>query len=544
MNVRALASRSGRRRRGGSAGGGPSGAVIPDFSGLPSANYQPTDWAFAASLRTQNAGYSWTDPNSGLKIIKLTGPDNFPGNGANHAYANSGSYVSMLWGGTKHTVTYTNSLGAMPGGYPLFDVDRVTGVVDNYRTVSCPDGTNLETGMCWSRRTTTPRHLYYFSGRTLRCIDTNTMTEVTGPFLPRTFTTGELPGGAEIRPTQIGADENDRWFSFIDGVADGRDAKMVIWDSQTNELIVAVATDWGAPAPWTESQGCFILRGGRYVAFAAYNGAEQRLGIFDLQTRKYGRLLTNAELYNGHSDQAFQYYTVDVNDNAIPLAVATPIPIANNGDEGWEKTFPVATRDKLYGAYHITSYGYDPDKAKNWAVTADYLHPPVVWGSWTDDGGGVWRTTITDYANYYVTTKTLLVMEQNAGLTSYEVTYTPVGSRGALTGDNQYFLDTATDILYVRAAGGVNRSARMVSYRVAPGSFFLTLFRVDGGTVQYVCPHFSRVGSPFDYYSTPRPCFSWDGLMAIWSSNLGILTPSASGRKDIFAVVFPSQPLV
>jgi len=227
---------------------------VTDITRLPAATGQHPNVAAwnALDVPGLQAGGSYLDPTTGVRVWKLTSPTvPQPNDGAGHDYGDGPVQVSREWGGGKHTVLVR--VGDL--GYWLVDLERGVGL-SNWRRM--PSGAAPGGDLHWSfsKNPLTPQIAYSFTGNQLVRVNTATGTvENTGNF-PVT-----LPAG-----TWLQQDQFDEWFVKLSG-----SSQVVAWNSGTNQVITQSLD--GLDEPHLEGHG-------RYVAMITEGGAR----IWDLQT--------------------------------------------------------------------------------------------------------------------------------------------------------------------------------------------------------------------------------------------------------------------
>lgn len=297
----------------------------------------------------------------------------------------------------------------------------------------------------------------------------------------------------------------------------------------------------------TEFQGIGISREGRYAFSSTFGTGAQETGIYDIQTGFWQAPITAADAYTGHLDIGYGIETQhDPNDSSIRLQSLFAVPITSSVqayNAGTQYLRPASTARQIAGAWHISLWGSGPGAANHWAVISPYNYVTATLGAWSDQGGGIYRATITDYpAGYGRGTfyKDLAVIETAADGLSYVKTYTKAASLAALAGaSDMYFLDTGTDQLSIRAAGGADRASRMLVWCAPPATFCLYVARADGAASKFLCSTFTpgMLGSPSDYWGFPRVGLSPDGLLAVFSSRMGLIPNQ--GRVDVYCAEVP-----
>ncbi len=228
---------------------------------LPVAARQAPNLAAYAALgvATRPAGFSYTDPVSGVKIWKATSSTTpAPNTGSGHDYADGANQVSRGWGPNNNTHTILIRGDGMP--YYLVDFTRGVGF-RNYRVL--PPSAQPTVDLCFSFSSVPGQEqiAYVINGGQLKRFNTATMqVENTGNF-PLTTT---LEGWLQ-------QDKNDEWFV---GLADPSTA--FAWNSHTNQLLTHAESWLNEPR---------LERDGRYVILT---NTQDIIRLWDLSSNTVG----------------------------------------------------------------------------------------------------------------------------------------------------------------------------------------------------------------------------------------------------------------
>lgn len=152
------------------------------------------------------AGGTYTDPYTGVTVLKLTGNGTPTAGNHEHGYAEGNARISQSWigpDGQRYSSIVT-------GDAWLHDVRHSDMAVT--RRVQIPGGFTNEMGACWSMNPATPRIIFLVrNGNRVDRFDTQTMTlaNTTGwPWTP------SRPSGASGNLEWLHTSVNDTWMSF------------------------------------------------------------------------------------------------------------------------------------------------------------------------------------------------------------------------------------------------------------------------------------------------------------------------------------------
>src|SRR5438309_962391 len=272
----------------------PAGSVA-DPTLLPVASGQGPNMAAytALNVASQPAGFSYTDPVTGVKVWKVTTSSVPTANPhAGHDYADGPNEVSRGWGAGNNTHTILFYAGIVGVGSPYYLVDFTRGVgFTNYRQL--PAGAQPVTDLCFSFSSVVgqERIAYVINGNQVKRFNTATMQVENTGFFPLTGTFQRW----------LHQDKNDIWFT---GLQDNSTA--FAWNSQTNELRTHSETWLNEPR---------LERDGRYIALTTSNST---IRLWDLVTNTFGPTQTDVlNIWLGHNaNLRGMWVTTDVNASA------------------------------------------------------------------------------------------------------------------------------------------------------------------------------------------------------------------------------------
>ena len=272
----------------------PAGSVA-DPTLLPVASGQVPNMAAytALNVASQPAGFSYTDPVTGVKVWKVTSSSVPTANPhAGHDYADGPNEVSRGWGAGNNTHTILFYAGIVGVGSPYYLVDFTRGVgFTNYRQL--PAGAQPVTDLCFSFSSVVgqERIAYVINGNQVKRFNTATMQVENTGFFPLTGTFQRW----------LHQDKNDIWFT---GLQDNSTA--FAWNSQTNELRTHSETWLNEPR---------LERDGRYIALTTSNST---IRLWDLATNTFGPTQTDVlNIWLGHNaNLRGMWVTTDVNASA------------------------------------------------------------------------------------------------------------------------------------------------------------------------------------------------------------------------------------
>jgi hypothetical protein len=211
-------------------GGGPPGptSLAPDPTSLPVANGQAPDTTSyrALAVANQPAGFSYSDPVTGVTVWKVTSSSvPAPNTGAGHDYADGGNRATLGWGPDNDTHTILIRGDGM--AYHLVDFTRGQGFT-SYRALPADAQPDRDLCFSFSSLAGQPRVAYVVRGGVLHRVNTETMQiENTGNFPRDVNAIGWLQH-----------DKDDVWFV---GLVDA--TTVFAWNSQTDQYLTH-SEDW------------------------------------------------------------------------------------------------------------------------------------------------------------------------------------------------------------------------------------------------------------------------------------------------------------
>jgi WD40 repeat protein len=262
----------------------------PDPTLLPQAARQaPNVIAYAAlNIVNRPAGFSYSDPVTGVKVWKVTSSSvPIANSSAGHDYSDGPNEVSLGWG-TNHN-TYTILIGAPQGETKYYLVDFTRGVgFTNYRRLTVQPAHDL--GVSFSNLTSQPQIAYIMTGTQIVRYNTATM---------RVENTRNFPLNHDLQ-AWLQHDRNDGWFV---GLMD--DSTAFAWNSQTNQVLTHGESWLNEPR---------LERDGHYIALTNSNNTFR---LWDLATNTFGPTQSSNQYWLGHNaNLRGQWVTTDVNATA------------------------------------------------------------------------------------------------------------------------------------------------------------------------------------------------------------------------------------
>ncbi len=264
---------------------------VPDPTLLPVARGQAPNLVayLALNLPSRPAGFSYTDPVTGVRVWKVTSSTVPTTNsGAGHDYSDGPNEVSLGWGPSNNTHTILIRGDGM--AYYLVDFTRGRGF-SNYRALPAAARPGMDLRFSFSSVAGQERIAYVINGGQLKRFNTATMrVENTGNFPLSTALDGWLQ-----------QDKNDEWFV---GLADAQTA--FAWNSRTNQLLTHSESWLNEPR---------LERDGRYIALTNGNSTFR---LWDLATNTFGPIQSDrVNFWLGHNaNLRGQWVTTDVNASA------------------------------------------------------------------------------------------------------------------------------------------------------------------------------------------------------------------------------------
>jgi uncharacterized protein YjdB len=322
----------------------PPGAV-PDPMALPDAVGQVAQTAAynALSVAAQPAGFSYTDPTTGVKVWKVTSASLPSSNsGMSNDYTDAGQRISQPWQSGGQTYWTIIAYAAFNGSeYWLVDFNKTTGF-SNWRHLTGQLRPDIDLCFSFSNNPATPRIAYVINGGSIRRIDTQTMTVAN---------TGNFPHAGATTWLQV--DRNDAWF--VVQSSSGHTA----WNSQTN-------VEYRNTLSFDEAR---LERDGNYAFLTNVNGG-RRWNLADntvTNNQNWGTTYWAAHM----ADVRGYWSTVDgYNTSPLGLDVYYPNPAGdpNNGIGIYQDTY-TGTMAGL--THHSGNWIQDVNDRTQWAFMED-----------------------------------------------------------------------------------------------------------------------------------------------------------------------------
>lgn len=474
----------------------PSGT--PDLSVLPVANRQlPAFQSYTG--RSTAAGASYTDPVSGVRIWRMTGPST-PGAGGSgqHDYSGGPVQISREWGNGQHTmVTFQG------GSHYLVDFRRGVGF-SNWRAFP---NTSFQLSFTFSQNPATPRIAYYLNGTSLRRYNTATgQDENTGNF-PHSFA---AQTGGTI--TWLQQDKNDEWFVMMPTNA----SQVIAWNSRTNQTLTRSIATLDEP---------HFEKDGRYVVLV--NDGAVNMYTWDLQTNS---MTGNAGRYGVHVDGVRSYFqAVDPDLGTAPQFYHDP---ATNRTVETLTAHEMSSELQHRGGQWVqTDAELGGNLLKQWLIWSGYNDGPVSQSGWTLVGGQVYSATVSflyEQAVPGIQSVRQFVAGDN---TQVARQLTRVASQAALV-EGSFYYDAGPRRVYVWAVGGGSPANRVTPRAPSKAHDAIAFMRLDGSDVRLLAHHYS-VNPVYD--AAPKATVSPDGKIVMFSSNMN----DSNGRHDVFVIEVP-----
>jgi hypothetical protein len=300
-----------------------------DPTKLPAATGQAPDTVAYKTLNvpSQPAGYTYTDPTTGVRIWKVTSATvPLTNTSAGHDYSEGGNEVSRAWGPNHDTHTIMILAWAGNSSHWLVDFTRGVGF-SNYRRLTLqPDRDGCA---AFSNLVGQERILYIFSGTQLVRYNTATM---------QVENTGHFPMTGSIY-AWLQQDRNDVWFAGLQS-----DNQTVwVWNSQTNQALTHLET-------WTNEP--YLERNGRYVTMTS-GGPNTTTRVWDLSSNTFGAVQAapNVYFHVSHAGSARGFF----------------VALNPNGDA--EQRYDVVSNAQLAMTQLYPNSGGDAHHSGNWIQT-------------------------------------------------------------------------------------------------------------------------------------------------------------------------------
>jgi hypothetical protein len=317
----------------------------PDPMALPDAVGQAAQTAAynALSVSTQPAGFSYTDPTTGVKVWKVTSATvPFSNSGMSNDYTDAGQRISQPWQSGGQTYWTIIAYAAFNGSeYWLVDFNKTTGF-SNWRHLTGQLRPDVDLCFSFSNNPATPRIAYVINGGSIRRINTETMTVAN---------TGNFPHSGAVTWLQV--DRNDAWF-----VVQSSNGHMA-WNSQTN-------VEYRNTLSYDEAR---LERDGNYAFLTNVNGG-RRWNLADntvTNSQNWGTTYWAAHM----ADLRGYWSTVD-GYNTTPLGLdvyyANPAGDPNNGIGIYQDVY-TGTMAGL--THHSGNWIQDVNDRTQWAFMQD-----------------------------------------------------------------------------------------------------------------------------------------------------------------------------
>jgi hypothetical protein len=484
--------------------GGGSGA--PDFLSLPALSRQAPNASLFASRRALASGATFTDPTTGVTILKLTDATTDPSS-VPIGYAEGGPFISQKWGGNMYTVRV--------GAGVLVDVNADTRAITNRRTVPGAD-----VGFGFSMDPTTPRLAYYLSGSRLYAYDTETNAAIT--------TTHIASSGRDFAST-LGGTPFIEWLTVC-----------------LNGWVTFQAND-ASLAPNNNQAVCFfnVLTGetvtntlaGNNQLHPSRDGAAAFMAMNDNGT-VFGRIWRRA---------TNDFLTLPILDGGHPAAlIGAWYDINPHGSSfGTTRYRQDGTATELFnnanvragtGTHHAGQYPQvGTPVLEQWALADSvgaFRAAPT--SGWTLESGQVYRTVV-DWAPAYQkpTIGIRSVYQHTSSPNTLTNTLTEVGSLGAMV-EGSFFYNGGTETLYVWVVGGGSPLNKVVMLASAGNQMGLAFMRIDGTEARLLCHH-GNYNWTSTYNEFSFGTWSPDGRLCYFQSTWGV----SGGRRDGFVAFVP-----
>ncbi|MFN8222054.1 MAG: hypothetical protein U0R50_02250 [Gaiellales bacterium] len=497
-------------------------------AGLQEARGQLPRWVEYERLRvtTRPAGWRYTEPVSGLTVVKVTDPG-YPRRMAawGFDYTSGGLMISHPWGssGDRYTLYLGGRRADGNGAHHLVDIDR-GGRLSRPRPMPAWLGGELTFG--FSQNPATPRWAYYIRpdrkgvARIIALFDTATMREVATGIFPLTLPSSLVPTYRQaLQWLQVS--QNDRYLAVQTS------------DLPTNRIIrVRVADGELAVREYTDNDDFRFDKLGRYVYAIVDTTHLGRLEIWDCDTDR----IIGKRVRAVHPDTGRGYcFGVDPDRPACDHRhIAGETGVVTNVLTGLE----CSTGDGHWNGNWIQA---NSDPLRDYLLQERIDDGLVELGPWSPAQGRGGEIYQAEAILRYRQTAVRQVLQTRPG-TRGEVIAGRLRrvARVANLVEGTWTYDARRGVLSVwRRGGGRPRTKPRDIVASQPNRVHdaVTLIRLDGSDQRFVAHHYSTgVFAPdgtYQYYHYPFAQIAGDGRLIGWQSDMN----RATGRTDAFVAL-------
>ena len=517
-------------------------ATVADPTLLQSDIRETPNWDTYDSLgiRTAPANTRYTDPATGVTVIKITAGTNFPEPGASnpdafHDYSEGGPLISREWGSGQHTVMIRIMEGG--SGTPwLGDYQRGVGVT-NWRKFSGYPGSypRLDLTSAFANAPATPqspeapRILYYVDNGKLFRYNTQTNLHESETHIPATGYV--VPGAAGGYLGWLQSSKDDEWLVFQwkpdDGCLPGCTLPLpkVYAFNRLNGTLLSRAF-LGLDEP-------HIDRDGNYVLVMDGGGGECGQGQqFELYWHLWNldadTLSCKGPIYSGHGAWVRGHFVnADGNQGTSPNFYYSP------ATDTVTYTTQFADPTALHPSHRAGQWIQDVADATQWYWGSNYDDGEAHATGWSLHGGQIYKTGIDWTPQYQKPAIGIRAVYQTATGDPTRLGHTLVqaASVAAMT-ERSFYYDGAAQQLYVWAKDGGNPAGRVYLFAPTPVHRGVGAQRLDGSDVRLLSHNYSWVD---EYRDIPFATTSPDGKLVMFTSNMG----RKDGRRDAFIAEVP-----
>ena len=490
----------------------PVGSGTPNFLALPVMSRQMPPVSTFASRRALSANSYFTDPLTGVSVLKVTdATTDTSTSGVGTNYSEGGPFISQRWGGTK----YTMRLG--PG--ILIDIDK-TGGTSNRRSMPSAGDTSFG----FSMNPATPQLAYYLSNSSLFAYDTATNANVAMTHIPI--------GGRDFGPSLNNTPYiewltvvQDDWMTFqASNPADAPfgNKRLVFFNALTGETVITICDDNNQLHPSRDGSSAFLATNNEYLTASR------------IWRRATNDQITITGANGGHpaaligawvdiNPQGGDFFTTRFNLTGTAANVTSGRDVFSSTGTHHAGQYPQPDVPLAQQYYLSDSQGQFRSNGTTWNLNSGQIYSSVVDWNPRYQKPDIGITGVFQYSG-------------SVGSRVLTHTLTEAANFAAMT-EGSFWYDAAAETVYVWCFGGGSPLNRVQPMSSAGNALGLAFIRADGLDGRILVQH-GNYNWTSDYYAFSFGTWSPDGLVSLFRSSWGL----ESGRMDFYVAFSPEIP--